>query len=61
MEPYCKSKSKRFAAYSVNVSCAAVACLIVICLLVLDLVVCCGRLVLLSILCFVCFGIFLCE
>ena len=43
--------------YSVNVSCAAVACLIVICLLLLDLVVCCGRLVLLSILCFVCFGV----
>ena len=60
LEPYCKSKSKRFAAYSVNVSCAAVACLIVICLLLLDLVVCCGRLVLLSILCFVCFGIFFC-
>lgn len=57
LEPYCKSKSKRFAAYSVNVSCAAVACLIVICLLLLDLVVCCGRLVLLSILCFVCFGV----
>lgn len=57
MEPYCKSKSKRFGTYSVNVSCAAVACLIVICLLLLDLFVCCGRLVLLFILCFVCFGV----
>lgn len=54
---YCKSKSKRFAAYSVNVSCAAVACLIVVYLLLLDFIVCCGRLVLLFILCFVCFGV----
>ena len=57
MKPYCKSKSKRFGVYSVNVSCVAVACLIVVHLLLLDLVVCCGRLVLLSILCFVCFGV----
>lgn len=57
LKRYCKSKSKRFGAYSVNMSCAAVACLMVVHLLLLDLFVCCGRLVLLSILCFVCFGV----
>lgn len=56
LEPYCKSKCKRFGAYSVNVSCVAVACLMVVHLLLLDFIVCCGRLVLLFILCFVCFG-----
>lgn len=57
LEPCCKSKCKRFGAYSVNVSCVAVACLMVVHLLLLDFIVCCGRLVLLSILCFVCFGV----
>lgn len=57
LKRYCKSKSKRFGAYSVNVSCVAVACLMVVHLLLLDFIVCCGRLVLLSILCFVCFGV----
>ena len=42
-------------------SCAAVACLMVVHLLLLDFIVCCGRLVLLFILCFVCFGVLLCE